>query len=427
MTAVLAFLGSLAVLLPLGIPICFVLVCCGIVLMQVLGMTDSIVIAQNMVSGTNNFALMAIPFFMLAGEIMGAGGLSRRIVDFANVVVGRVRGGLGYAAILASMLFAGLSGSAVADAAALGGILIPLMVSNGYRADRATGVICAGSVIAPIIPPSIPMIVLATATGLSVSKCFMAGIVPGIILGVMLMCGWWYFVRKDGYEDTRTYTRAEAMKILKESLPALFMPILIVGGIRLGVFTPTEAGAFATVYAAIISIFVYKEIDLKRLLEVCVAGTVSTGITMIIVAAATGVGWLITIAQIPSMVVQILSPLIAHPLFLLLSINLFLFIMGMVMDLTPNILIFGPILIPLVKAAGIDPIVFAVIMVLNLTIGLITPPVGIVIYLGCGISGLDFKSCVKGILPFCLIEIATLFLFCFFPDLIRVPLNFIAG
>lgn len=427
MTAVLAFLGSLAVLLPLGIPICFVLVCCGIVLMQVLGMTDSIVIAQNMVSGTNNFALMAIPFFMLAGEIMGAGGLSRRIVDFANVVVGRVRGGLGYAAILASMLFAGLSGSAVADAAALGGILIPLMVSNGYRADRATGVICAGSVIAPIIPPSIPMIVLATATGLSVSKCFMAGIVPGIILGVMLMCGWWYFVRKDGYEDTRTYTRAEAMNILKESLPALFMPILIVGGIRLGVFTPTEAGAFATVYAAIISIFVYKEIDLKGLLEVCVAGTVSTGITMIIVAAATGVGWLITIAQIPSMVVQILSPLIAHPLFLLLSINLFLFIMGMVMDLTPNILIFGPILIPLVKAAGIDPIVFAVIMVLNLTIGLITPPVGIVIYLGCGISGLDFKSCVKGILPFCLIEIATLFLFCFFPDLIRVPLNFIAG
>ena len=154
MTAVLAFLGSLAVLLPLGIPICFFLVCCGIVLMQVLGMTDSIVIAQNMVSGTNNFALMAIPFFMLAGEIMGAGGLSRRIVDFANVVVGRVRGGLGYAAILASMLFAGLSDSAVADAAALGGILIPLMVSNGYRADRATGVICAGSVIAPIIPPS---------------------------------------------------------------------------------------------------------------------------------------------------------------------------------------------------------------------------------------------------------------------------------
>lgn len=425
MIAVLAFLGSMAVLLPLGVPICFVLVCCAIVLMQVVGMPDSIIVAQNMVSGTNNFALMAIPFFMLAGEIMGAGGLSRRIVDFANVIIGRVRGGLGYATILASMLFAGLSGSAVADAAALGGILVPLMVSNGYRKDRSTGIVCAGSVIAPIIPPSIPMIVLATATGLSVSRCFMAGIVPGIILGLVLMLGWAYYVKKDNYQDRRTYTKAESIKILKESLPALFMPVLIVGGIRLGVFTPTEAGAFATVYAAIISVFVYKELDLKGLFDVCIAGTVSTGTVMIIVAAATGVGWLITIAQIPAMVVKLLAPLVIHPLLLLLLINLFLFVMGMVMDLTPNILIFGPILVPLVKAAGIDPIFFAVIMVLNLTIGLITPPVGIVIYLGCGVSGLDFKSCVKGILPFCLIEIATLFLFCFFPQLITAPLAFL--
>ena len=213
------------------------------------------------------------------------------------------------------------------------------------------------------------------------------------------------------------------MAILKDSLPALFMPVLIVGGIRLGIFTPTEAGAFATVYAAIISIFVYKEIDFRGLIDVCIAGTVSTGVVMIIVAAATGVGWLITIAQIPTMVVKLLSPLVAHPLVLLLLINVFLFIMGMVMDLTPNILIFGPILVPLVKAAGIDPVFFAVIMVLNLTIGLITPPVGIVIYLGCGISGLNFKQCVKGIMPFCLIEIVTLFLFCFFPQLILGPLN----
>ena len=422
MTAVIAFLGSLVVFLPPGVPICFVLVVSSLVLMPIVHMNDGIIIAQNMVSGTNNFALMAIPFFMLAGEVMGAGGLSRRIVDFANVVVGRVRGGLGYAAILASMLFAGLSGSAVADAAALGGILIPLMVSNGYRNDRSTGVICAGSVIAPIIPPSIPMIVLATATGLSVSKCFMAGIVPGIILGLMLMVGWAYYVRKDGYEDRRTYTKEETRKILKESLPALFMPVLIIGGIRLGIFTPTEAGAFATVYAIIISIFVYKEIDFKGMVDVCVNATISTGVVMLVVACATGLAWLITIAQIPAKIVQVLSPLTARPMLLLLLINLFLFVMGMVMDLTPNILLFGPILVPLVKAAGIDPVFFAVIMVLNLTIGLITPPVGIVIYLGCGISGLDFKNCVKGILPFCLIEIATLLLFCLFPSIITAPL-----
>lgn len=423
MSAVAAFLGSLAVLLPLGVPICFVLVCSSLILMPIVNMNDNIIIAQNMVSGSNNFALMAIPFFMLAGEVMGAGGLSRRIVDFANICVGRVRGGLGYAAILASMLFAGLSGSAVADAAALGGILIPLMVANGYKVSRSTGVICAGSVIAPIIPPSIPMIVLATATGLSVSKCFMAGIVPGIILGLMLMLGWYYYVKVDNYQDRRSYTKEEAMKILKESLPALFMPVLIIGGIRLGVFTPTEAGAFATVYAIIISLFVYKELDVKGVVKVCVTATISTGVVMIIVASATGLAWLITIAQIPAKIVVLLSPLIAHPLILLLTINLFLFVMGMVMDLTPNILIFGPILVPLAKAAGIDPIVFAVIMVLNLTIGLITPPVGIVIYLGCGLSGLSFKDCVKGILPFCLIEIITLFLFCFFPKIISVPLS----
>lgn len=423
MTSIAAFLGTLLVLLPFGIPIAFILILCALVLMNVTGMTDLNIMGQNILAGMNNSSLMAIPFFMLAGEIMSVGGLSRRIVDFANVVVGRVRGGLGYATILASMLFAGLSGSAVADAAALGGILIPLMVDNGYRADRSTGLVCAGSVIAPIIPPSIPMIVLASAVGISTSRAFMAGIVPGIILGLALMVMWKIVVVKDGYQDRRTYTKAEALKIIKESLPALFMPVLIVGGIRMGIFTPTEAGAFATVYAAVVSIFVYKEIDFKGFIDVCIAGTESTGTVMLIVAAATAVGWLITIAQIPTMVVTLLHPLVEHPLVLLLAINLFLFIMGMIMDLTPNLLIFGPILFPLIEAAGIDPIVFAVIMVLNLTIGLITPPVGICLYLGCGISKLPLQKVVSGTMPFLITELVVLFLYIFFPQLISVPLQ----
>ena len=425
MGAVIVFLLTLAITIPLGVPIAFVLILCAITLMQFLGQTDMSIITQNMIMGANNAALMAIPFFMLAGEVMSRGGLSQRIVDFAKIVVGRFRGGLGYAAILASMIFAGLSGSPVADAAALGGIMIPLMVKNGYSKERSTGLLCSGAVIAPIIPPSIPMIVLATGTGLSVGKMFMAGLVPGIILGICLMVCWRIIVVHDKVDDTVRFTKEQIKHILKDSLPALFMPILIIGGIRFGIFTPTEAGAFAVVYALAISLFVYKEMKWKDLADVFLEGAKSTGIVMFIVASASAVGWLITVAQIPAKVVTLLAPLIAHPLALLLMINLFLFIMGMIMDLTPNILIFGPILIPVIEAAGIDPIVFAVIMVLNLTIGLITPPVGTILYIGCSIADLSFGRVVKGVLPFLACEIIVLLLFSVFPQLISVPMGWL--
>lgn len=425
MGAVIVFLLTLAITIPLGVPIAFVLILCAITLMQFLGQTDMTIITQNMIMGANNAALMAIPFFMLAGEVMSRGGLSQRIVDFAKIVVGRFRGGLGYAAILASMIFAGLSGSPVADAAALGGIMIPLMVKNGYSKERSTGIICSGAVIAPIIPPSIPMIVLATGTGLSVGKMFMAGLVPGIILGICLMVCWRIIVVHDKVDDTVRFTKEQIKHILKDSLPALFMPILIIGGIRFGIFTPTEAGAFAVVYALAISLFVYKEMKWKDLADVFLEGAKSTGIVMFIVASASAVGWLITVAQIPAKVVTLLAPLIAHPLALLLMINLFLFIMGMIMDLTPNILIFGPILVPVVQAAGIDPIVFGVIMVLNLTIGLITPPVGTILYIGCSIADLSFGRVVKGVLPFLACEIIVLLLFSVFPQLISVPMGWL--
>ncbi|MBS6367035.1 MAG: TRAP transporter large permease, partial [Clostridiales bacterium] len=236
---------------------------------------------------------------------------------------------------------------------------------------------------------------------------------------------WTICVKKDGYDDRRTYTKQQVVHILLDSLPALFMPVLIVGGIRLGIFTPTEAGAFAVVYALLISLFVYREMKLKDLANIFLEGAKSTGIVMFIVAAASAVGWLITVAQIPAKVVEFLAPLIAHPLALLLVINLFLFIMGMIMDLTPNILIFGPILVPVVQAAGIDPIVFGVIMVLNLTIGLITPPVGTVLYLGCSIADISFARVVKGVLPFLLTEIIALLLFTIFPQLISVPMGWL--
>lgn len=421
--AVAVFLGTLAVCLALNVPIFFVLVTCALTLMAYLGIGDLAILGQNMISGTNSFALMAIPFFMLSGEVMGKGGLARRIVDFSNLVVGRLPGGLGYVAIFASILFAGLSGSAVADAAALGGLLVPLMIRNNYNVERATGLVCSGAVIAPIIPPSIPMIVLATSVGLSVTQGFMAGIIPGVILGLALMGTWTLVVKKDGYKDKIVYTKEETKKIAKESFPALLMPLIIVGGIRMGIFTPTEAGAFAVVYAIAISIFVYKEMTWHDLVDVCIEGTVSTGIVMAIVAAATAVGWLITIAQIPAQVVVMLQPLIAHPNVLLIVTMMFLFIMGMIMDLTPNILIFGPILFPVIVAAGINPVYFAVLMVLNLTIGLLTPPVGIILYIGCSIANIKLGQMIKGVAPFLITEIIILFLFVAFPQLITVPLG----
>lgn len=422
----LVFIVTLFIFLAFGIPIAVALGSCAIVMMLYMGIFDPVVLSQQMVMATNNFALMAIPFFMLAGEFMAKGGLSERIVNASNLAVGRIKGGLGYTAIVASILFAGLSGSAVADAAALGAILLPLMVKNGYKVGRAAGFICAGAVIAPIIPPSIPMIVLGTSVGLSISRMFMSGIIPGLIIGVALMIAWKFVVKKDGYNDVTVYTKEEGRAILKDSLPALFMPILIVGGIRLGLFTPTEAGAFACVYALVVCCFIYKELDFKGIYEACIAASKSTATVMFIVATASAVGWLITVAQIPVIAVQLFSGLIDKPVILLLVINIFLFLMGMVMDLTPNILIFAPVLFPVIRAAGIDEYFFALIMVLNLCIGLITPPVGNVLYVGCSVANISFTKIVKGIIPFLVVELIVLVILIFCPWMVTVPLKYLA-
>ncbi len=419
------FVGSLFLFMFFGIPIAFILILCSIVLMIYMGVFDPSIISQQMVMGTNNFSLMAIPFFMLAGEIMAKGGLSRRIVNFANIIVGKLKGGLGYAAILASIIFSGLSGSAVADAAALGAILIPMMYANGYSPERSTGLICAGAMVAPIIPPSIPMIVLGSTVGVSITKMFMAGIVPGLLLGLGLMIAWKVIVKKHGYNDVCTYTKKEQKEIIKDSLPALVMPIIIVGGIRFGIFTPTEAGSFAVIYALLVSILWYKEIKPRDVIGICVDSAGSTAIVMFIVAGATAVGWLITVAQIPNQLAAVLGGMINHPLALMIIINIFLFAMGMVMDLTPNLLIFGPVLFPVIIQAGIDPIYFAVVMVLNLCLGLITPPVGTVLYLGCSVGKITFPQVVKGIMPFLLVEVLVLALLIIFPQLVLVPLKFL--
>jgi len=419
------FLVTLFILLSLGIPVAIVLAGCAIVLMAYMGEWAPSIISQQMVMGINNFPLMAIPFFMLSGELMTAGGLSKRIVDFANIAIGRLRGGLGYAAVLGSVLFSGLSGSAVANASAFGNIMIPLMKQSGYKTHRVVGLISAGSILDPIIPPSIPMIVLGTSVGVSVSGLFIAGIVPGIILGLSLMAVWYWVVKKDGYKDIKIYSKQEMSKIARDSIPALFMPVLIVGGIRFGIFTPTEAGAFAAVYAFLVSMLWYRELKFNQLIQVFINTARSTAIVMFIVAAASAVGWLLTVAQIPDQIALLLEGFIDRPLALLLIINLFLFLIGMVMDLTPNLMIFGPMLFPVIRQAGIDPIFFGVIMTLNLCIGLITPPVGTVLYIGCNAGDISLSEVIKGVMPFLIVQLVVLLIFTLFPSIILIPYHLI--
>jgi len=422
------FLGSLFFFMLIGVPLALVLVLCAIVLMWNSGMWDAMIIPGSMLDGANNYPLMAIPFFVFAGEIMAEGGLSKRVVQLAQLMIGRVRGGLGYAAIIASIIFAGLMGSSVGEAAALGGLLLPMMKEVGYHPGRAGAVIASGAILGPIIPPSTNFILLgATVSGLSITKLFMIGLVPGILIGLALMVVWFFVVRKDGYNETIRFTKQEAIKIIIDSTPAFMMPVLLLGGIRFGIFTPTEGGAFAAIYAILVCVLYYRELSFRDLLRVSARAARTTSVVMLIVATATAVGWFITIAQIPNQMTALFSPLIDSPILLLISINIFLFLIGMVMDLTPNILIFAPVFYPLIQQAGIDPYYFGLLFVLNLGIGVITPPVGTVLYVVCGIGNIKFADLVVKLLPFVLVETIMLFLLLFFPKLSLVPMNWLMG
>ncbi|MBR5882774.1 MAG: TRAP transporter large permease [Mailhella sp.] len=420
------FLGSLFFFLAFGIPIAMVLVLCAMVLMFHADMWDSMTIASCMLDGANNYPLMAIPFFVFAGEIMAAGGLSKRVVQFAQLLIGGVRGGLGYAAIVASILFAGLMGSSVGEAAALGGLLLPMMKQQNYIPGRAGAVIASGAILGPIIPPSTNFIILGSCvSGLSITKLFMIGLLPGIFIGLALMALWFVIVRIDGYHDNIKFTKEEKRKILIDASPAFMMPVLLLGGIRFGIFTPTEGGAFAAVYALIVCLGYYREIGIRKVLEVSAASARTTAAVMMIVATATAIGYFITLADIPQQIISVFEPFKDSPTTLLLMINVFLFLIGMVMDLTPNVLIFAPVFYPLILDAGIDPYHFGLIFILNLGIGVITPPVGTVLYVVCGIGNIKLPALVKNLLPFIVVEFMMLILITIFPKLSLIPMNWL--
>ncbi|MGG1572177.1 TRAP transporter large permease subunit [Fictibacillus sp. NRS-1165] len=417
------FIGSLLGTMALGMPIAFALLLSGVALMFFLGIFDSQIIAQNLINGADNFPLMAIPFFMLAGEAMNAGGLSQRIVQMAMSMVGHIRGGLGYVAIIASVLFASLSGSAVADTAALGAILIPMMVKSGYDVNRSSGLIASGGIIAPIIPPSIGFIIFGVTSGVSITKLFMAGIVPGMLLAVGLCVTWAIVAHKDKVKVQPRKSMKEILISMRKGFWALLLPVIIIGGLRGGIFTPTEAAVVAAVYALFVGLVIYRELKISELYGILVRSAKMTSVVMFLVAAALVSSWLITVANLPAQVIGLLEPLMDHPLLILLMINLLVILIGTAMDMTPTILILTPVLMPVIQQAGIDPVYFGVLFIINNAIGLLTPPVGTVLNVVCGISKISMEDIMKGIWPFLLVEVIVLVLLILFPSLVMVPLG----
>ena len=418
---ILVFVSSLLAAMALGMPIAYALIVCAVALMVQLNFFDAQILAQNLLSGTDSFTLLAIPFFMLAGEVMNVGGLSKRIVALALALCGHVRGGLGYVAIIAACILSALSGSAAADAAALGALLVPMMVKAGHDKGKSVGLIASASIIGPIIPPSIAFILLGVTANLSISKLFMAGIAPGLMIGLGLAVAWWIVVRGEDVELRPRASRAERRKALRESAWALGLPVIIIFGLKFGLFTPTEAAVVAAVYALFVSAVVYREMSLRDFYEVFVNSAKITSVVVFMVAAALVSAWLITVANLPAQVVELLSPFMDSPRLLMLMIMILVVVVGTAMDMAPTILILGPVLVPVVVAAGIDPIYFGVLFVINNSIGLITPPVGTVLNVTAGVSRTSMETVIRGVTPFMIAQLLVLALLILFPPLVTVP------
>ncbi len=415
------FLFSLIGAMALGIPIAFSLLLCGVALMWHLNMFDAQILAQNLIEGSNSFPLLAVPFFMLAGEIMNAGGLSRRIVNFAMACVGHIKGGLGYVTIMAAVIMAALSGSAVADAAALASLLLPMMVAAGHDKARSAGLIASAGIIAPVIPPSIGFVIFGVAANVSISKLFMAGIVPGVLLGASLWITWWWLARREVVQVPPRKSAGEIAKALREATWALVLPVIVVFGLKFGVFTPTEAAVVAAAYALIISTFVYRELNFKSLVPLFMTAAKTSSVVMFLVAAAMVSAWLITVANLPGELVALLQPMLDSPRLLMLAIMVITMVVGTALDMTPTILLLTPVLMPVVKAAGIDPVYFGVLFIINNAIGLITPPVGTVLNAVAGVGKVSMDEVTKGVLPFMTSQFIIMFAMVAFPDLVMVP------
>jgi len=411
------FLPLFLLFLVIGLPVFFGLLAAPGLLLWLNGQErDIALLYRNVYNGIDSFPLMAIPFFMLAGELMNRGGITTRLVEFAQAIMGHLRGGLAHVNILSSMLFAGLSGSAVADTSALGSMLIPAMEKQGYSRRFAAAITAASSVIGPIIPPSGIMIIYAYVMGESVAALFLAGIVPGIMVGVGLML--MVKLMADKYDFPVASARYSWPERGRASLKAFFplmTPVIILGGILGGVFTPTEAAAVAVGYAAFIGLFVLKSLHIHELPGVLMKAAMTSSVVLLLVGAAMAFKTVVSLSHAPETLAEYILSLSDNPLILLFLINILLFLVGMFLDAGPAIIILGPILGPIFVSMGVDPIHFAIIMSVNLTVGLATPPMGLVLFVASSVSGERVENIARAIVPFLLVEILVIFLITYIP------------
>ncbi|MCT8173898.1 TRAP transporter large permease subunit [Variovorax sp. CY25R-8] len=418
---VFTFIASLLGAMTLGMPIAFALMVCGVALMLQMNSFDVQILAQKLVDGADNYLLMSVPFFLLAGEIMNLGGLSRRIVDAAMAIIGHIRGGLGYVAVLTALVLASVSGSAIADTAAVAVLLIPMMRNAGYDVGRSSGLIAAAGIIAPVIPPSIGFVVFGVAAGLSITKLFMAGIVPGLMMGASLIVTWWWLSRRGTVQPAPRRSLPEIGVAVLRSLWALGLPVIIIFGLKLGLFTPTEAGVVAAAYALFVSTVVYRALSLRDLYRALLSAAMTSAIIMFLVAASLVSAWLITVANIPDQIVALAQPFIEHKTLLMLVLMAVVVLVGTALDFTPTILILTPVLMPIIKEAGIDPIYFGVLFIINNAIGMVTPPVGTVLNVVAGVARIRMDDAIRGVMPFMLAQLVVLLLLILFPALVLVP------
>ena len=407
---------TLIVSLVLTVPIGFSL---GIASLAYIFATDQLTlgfVARNMVTGTDSFPIMAIPFFVFAGELMGGGGISKRLLDVANVFFGRIRGGLAIVTVVVCMFFAAISGSGPATVAAVGGMVVPTMLEKGYDKKFVLALIAAAGSIGVIIPPSIPMVVYSVTVNSSVSSLFLAGFIPGILIGLVLIAYSYFYARSAGYKgDTEPFSIGHALCEVWRGKWALLSPVIILGGIYGGIFTPTEAAAVSVVYSLIIGLFVHRELNFRDMLEVTKRSCETTATILVVIGCATGFSKVLTLGRIPTTVATLLTTMTDSKVLILLLINLLLLLVGCFMETVCAIMILAPILFPVVTALGVDPVHFGIIMVTNLAIGFITPPLGVNLFVASRVGKTTLDVVIKGIIPFLVLMIATLMLITYVP------------